>query len=673
MRGPTPILSRHAWPIVAALLTLYGAMAWTGVRNESATFDEMPHLTAGYSYWLTGDYRLDPENGILPQRWAALPLLFQTIRFPRTDQPAWYRADAWNLGYRFFYTLGNDLDRMLWWSRGMIVLFGMALGAVVYLWSRRLFGPAGGMISVIAYVFSPTCLAHGSLITSDMAGALAFTTSLACLWMVLHRVSVGRVMSSGVVMGLLFVSKMSAVLILPVALVVFAARVAIGRPLIVGLRRRHVVDDRPRQLVTLAGVAVVHVAVVAGVIWSFYGLHFTTFRSAEPGRDRMYAGQTIDSLTGNGLVGVVVRRADDLHLLPRPYLHGFAFAVHMSKTRTAFLNGERSVDGWMGFFPYCLMVKTPLAVFAVLLVAGAAVAVRRPGRRGQPPPERHRWAGGIERGVYRTLPIWVFLGVYWLVAIVSHLNIGHRHILPTYPAMFILCGAAGRWLRLGNRVSLAFVGLALAELALESLTIRPHYLAYFNQLAGGPRHGYRHLVDSSLDWGQDLPGLKRWLDGKQPASMKQKPVYLSYFGTASPEYHGLEVISLPSYVSWVPRKVALYRPGTYCISATMLQCIYTDPGGAWRPRYESRYRRVRTELGRILEQRPQDPDARGYLLDAPEGTPERERLEALLIEFDDLRFVRLCDYLRRREPDDSVGYSILIYYLNAQDLQEATN
>ena len=72
--------------------------------------------------------------------------------------------------------------------------------------------------------------------------------------------------------------------------------------------------------------------------------------------------------------------------------------------------------------------------------------------------------------------------------------------------------------------------------ALESVNIRPNYLAYFNQLAGGPSQGYKHLADSSLDWGQDLPALKKWLDGQGLQQPGGSGVYLSYFGTARPEY-----------------------------------------------------------------------------------------------------------------------------------------
>jgi hypothetical protein len=654
------------------LLLVYGALAWSSVRQKSTTFDELAHVTAGYSYWLTGDYRLHPENGILPQRWATLPLLLHDVRFPALDQPSWREADVWKLGYEFFYKLDNDLDRMLWSARGMIVLFGIALGAVVYTWSRQLFGPRGALLSLAMFAISPTCLAHGRLATSDLTATLAFVAALGCLWIAAHRLSLATVSRSAVVMGLLFVSKMSAVLILPIGLVLIAVRLAAGRPLIVVWRGRHVVCRRGRQLAILVAVAAVHAVVVAAVIWLFYGFQYEPLRDAQPDRDFMYGHQTVDSLTADSTLGPVLRWMNDQRLLPNAYLHGFAFAVDMSKARSAFLNGRYSIHGWKTFFPYCFLVKTPLATMAILLAAAAAmVAQWRLSREPRRKPAR-AWTR-VRRGIYRTLPIWVFLAVYWAVAIFTHLNIGHRHILPTYPLLFILCGAAAYWFDRRHRAAIVLVASSLIVLLIESAAIYPHYLAYFNRLAVGPRHAYRHLVDSSLDWGQDLPGLKRWLTQHRAESNTSPPVYLSYFGTGSPEYYGIEATRLPGYMDWRPPELVPLRPGTYCISATTLQCIYIQPPGPWIAEWEENYWIARKGVDEFLRRQQQDAEFRQRLLTDPESAAELAHWNTMFAAFDGLRFARLCAYLRRREPLDSVGYSILIYQVSERDLDVALN
>jgi hypothetical protein len=433
------------------------------------------------------------------------------------------------------------------------------------------------------------------------------------------------------------------------------------------------IRQRWQQLAVLVAVAVVHAIVVAATIWLFYGFRYATFQDAQAGRDHMYGDFTVDSLTEASAIGPIVRWANDQHLLPEAYLHGFAYAVRMSKSRSAFMNGEYSTHGWKSFFPYCLLVKTPLATFVVLLAAAAATVASWRSRGNAKLHQSALVWRRVRRSLYRTAPIWVFLGIYWAVAIGTHLNIGHRHVLPTYPLMFILCGAAGSWFRPRHKVATVLILLAVVELIIESVAIYPHYLAYFNQLAGGPRHGYRHLVDSSLDWGQDLPGLKRWLTERPTAVAGDRPVYLSYFGTGSPEYYGIEASRLPGYMDWRRREMVAIHPGTYCVSATMLACVYIGPRGAWTAEYEQQYWLARQAVDELAARQQQDSGILERLLSDPSAAEELARWNAVFAALDSLRFARLCAYLRRCEPIDSVGYSILIYELSERELDLAQN
>src|SRR6266540_3794327 len=173
--------------LVTLLLSLYVVAAATSVRQKSITFDELGHLTGGVSSWLTSDYRLFPQNGQLPQRWATLLLVMSGVRFPPLDQPGWRASDLEAIGYQFLYAAGNDHDAMLWTARLTMIPLGVLLGWVCYAWARSLFGVAAGIVALFIFVFSPSVLAHGPLATSDLAAALMFTTSLACFWIALHR------------------------------------------------------------------------------------------------------------------------------------------------------------------------------------------------------------------------------------------------------------------------------------------------------------------------------------------------------------------------------------------------------------------------------------------------------------------------------------------------------
>ncbi len=400
----------------------------------------------------------------------------------------------------------------------------------------------------------------------------------------------------------------------------------------------------------LVAAAALQATIVLLLVWAFYDVRYPALRVPAPDQPPLdWQGV----LPAAGSLAPLLELARHHHLLPEAYLYGFAYTRKYAATRAAFLNGRHSWVGWPSFFPYSLVVKTPLWLLGLVLAGAAGAILRRPGGAPREPAR-------VRRNLYRTAPLWVLLGVYWASAIASHLNIGHRHLLPTYPAMLVLAGGLAVWLEAGGRTARLLIAATALAYAVESALTWPNYLAYFNQLVGGPRHGYRHLVDSSLDWGQDLPGLARWLERHAGSGT---PVYLSYFGTGNPDYYRVEARRLPGYFdTWRRHEWYALGGGIYAVSATMLQSVYTKAPGPWAAPYERRYQEGLATLRRLAD---------------PGGDPaERERLmrefmndEFLL--FDHLRFARLCAWLRRREPDDSVGYSILIYRLTDGDVRDA--
>ena len=182
---------------VAALLAVHFALAVASKRHESTTSDEIVHVTGGLSYWKFDDYRLHPENGNLPQRWVALPAWLCGLAFPRPG-PALLedRADARVMGHELFYELHQDHFPMLMAARAMTALLSAALGALIFCWSRRLFGTPGAFVSLAFFVFSPTFLAHGGLATSDVCMALFMLASLGAWWRHLEKPGAGRFLAT---------------------------------------------------------------------------------------------------------------------------------------------------------------------------------------------------------------------------------------------------------------------------------------------------------------------------------------------------------------------------------------------------------------------------------------------------------------------------------------------
>jgi len=642
---------REAAGLVAGL-SLYVLMAVTAASDKSNTFDEIAHLTAGYSYWAFNDYRLQPENGNWPQRIAAAPAVLGGAAFPSRDEPAWQLADMWGVGDRFFFGVGNDIDRWLWLGRFLIALVGAGLGAVTFCWARQLTGPMGGWLALGLFVLSPTMLAHGALVTSDMSAALGLVAACGALWWLLHRVSAVTLAASVLAVTWLALAKFSAVLFVPMAVVLIGIRWRWGKA--------RASTDRV-SVVTGVGIAGLHLAVMWIAIWASYGFRYQAFSAEAPGRFSE-DWSTIQTLPDGGPAPArgLVNVARDWHVLPEAYLYGFSHTVKYSQVRRSFMNGEISRSGRIGFFPYAFAVKTTLPLLILLVLGVAALVIHRP--------------PGI---LYALSPLLVLVAIYGGAALMSPLNIGHRHLLPLYPIVMIVAGCSVLWLprpapRSAKRVAVPqWRPVAVAGVitlggwhAVESLRVRPHYLAYFNQVVGGPSRGYLHLVDSSLDWGQDLPALKSWVDHNIHPGADAEPVYLSYFGTARPEHFGIRAEPLPGLID--QRRVitgAPLRAGIYAISATMLQGVYGVTNGPWTAQDDTQYRNLAAFMGELSS----DPARRAEVARA-EG---RDVLPEVIDSFERFRFARLVAWLRTRPPLADAGHSILIYRLSAADLEVA--
>jgi hypothetical protein len=633
--------------IAALLLAGYFVMAVSASRTKSTTFDEIVHVTAGYSAWINHDQRFDPGNGDFVKRWAVLPLLITRPNFPPLEGEAWRNGDFFPMSRDFMFHRGNDPDAILLQSRSMVALLGVALGALVFVCSRRLFGDTGGIISVAVFAFCPHMLAHGALVSTDLALTFALLAATWCLWRLLHVVSWPTLLASVLAFSLLVISKMSAVLIAPIALILIVARCFNREPWVWRLRQETALLSRGRQGMALVGLIAVHAFAGWIAIWTVF--EFKYLARAEPAAEQLTLLRTPDANV-TGLIGRVAEFSHRHRLLPEGYLKGMEELVGISKRRASFMNGEWHTGGRVAFFPYAFWVKTPPALLC-LLALGLVGAIWSAQRRG--------W-------LYAVMPLCALLFVYAAVALTQGLNIGHRHILPVYPALFILAGSAALLEPMLRRSAKVAIALLAGWYAIDSLVVRPHYLAYFSPVAGGPAQGYRRLVDSSLDWGQDLPGLKSWLD--EHNAQNRDTVFFSYFGTGDPDHHDIASWRLPGFPEWRELQVFAYTPGVYAVSATMFQQVYSTAFGAWNRRYEEEYQATLQRL-RLTPSATADNDA---LASALRTQPEPVWQE-VYNSYEKLRFARLCAWLRatNRAPDAQMGHSILIWKLDDRAIQDA--
>lgn len=633
------------------LLAVQATLGLVGVASQGVTNDETAHLAAGYSFWTLNDYRLQPENGNLPQRWCALPLLLlQPTLDPAAHPELWRLSDVWRIAHAFFFTDGNDSDRFLFAARAAMMLWGTALALLVQFWATRWWGWTGGLLALALTVFSPTVLAHAPLATSDVTATVCLLAALGGWWWCSHQLSFKTVLLTGLLTGLAFIAKFSAVLLLPMFAALAAVRLLSAAPIkwTWGSRTGEWSSVRAKAGACIA-LTVGHGLLTAAVIWTAFGWRYEAVNPAVSERAYFYKTNEIDLEAHDG-VGAVVDWARTHQLLPEAYLQGFVFVRTHATARAAFLAGDFRDDGWWWFFPATFLWKSTLGELLVTAALTLALIVKL---------TRWRHTRVIASALYRYSPLLIFAAIYGGVSLASSLNIGQRHILPLYAILFIFAG--GLVQLAGSRAKRALLLLPVAFSATACAAVFPHFLTYFNQPSGGSAQGWRKLVDSSLDWGQGLPALKHWLhENRRP----EEVVYLSYFGSDDFRFRQIDAIPLaPSYQHYEPRRFEPLGPGLYCLTATMLQDVYSPIKGMWTPRMEHDYWLARTRAEEHLASGAWENRIVDFGRDNTYPLWVLERL----------RFARLTQYLRLREPDAVVANSIFVYRLSAHEVDTMVN
>lgn len=645
--------------LIVAIVVIFGVLEVASMREKSLTFDELFHVTGGYTYWKTNDYRIHATNGNLTQRWEALPLLAVGPRLPSTDRPEWYHPDYFGLQYgkEFFFRSGNNPVPLVWLPRLMTLVLGLLLALLVYKWSKDLYGRLGGFISLVLYAFSPNILAHAHLATSDVPATFGFTLALYCLWRLLHHLTWGRLAASCLAMAAASLLKFSCPLLAPVGLVMAAARVARGKPLPVGSKNhRREVQGRLRISLVMLFLVVVHLAVVWGAIWSAYGFRYSTFAEFESGRDEFDDEWSWVLDMRNKPAVEVIRFAQRHKLLPEAFLYGLGHTVHSStEGRPSYLLGEVHERGTWYYHPYCYLIKSTLP--ALLLIAGMILTYLVRWTRA---PARRRWSV-IRTDLYRTIPLTSLLVVYWSTSLSTALNLGVRHLLPVLPATFILCGVLSQWFRRtsGNSQKCLHPRLALAICLLltwhvaEAVRGFPDYISYFNQTVR-PSQAYKYVVDSNLDWGQELPALAKWIATRRTLDVTRQPIYFFYVGTDSPERFDVDAINFFDHlrINISPRP---FEPGIFCIST---YAIYGGTVPRWNDESEQTYRWLLEQLG-------------SQQTIAEAGGFESATVQGWCDELGRLQMLRFMAYLRAREPEDTIKQAFQVFYFNERDLHAA--
>jgi hypothetical protein len=528
----SPLHALREWLFSAAVaLVILAWMAAAGSRlaaRLSPTMDEPTHLSAGLS-GLNGDYRQATGNLFFTQKWAAWPLARRGLRpvDPQVQQELGW--DPVLVGETLVLS-GGDPREILAPARRMTLALCVFSGVLVWCWAGWLGGPWAGAAAALLYATSPVVLANGVLVTTDTGAAFWYMAALASYARLLRSPRPLSAALAGFCAAMMLLSKFSIVAWLGGAALLLAW---------------HLWKERGAK--GQAPLATLHVlALVVGwtTIWAFFGWNF------RPG------GFTYLQATPPTALGHAVLLLDRLRALPEPYLRDILTFREMIRPRTAYLLGEFRQGGFWDYFPVAFLAKSTIAM---LLALGTWPFVRRR-------------APGAARSL---APLAAGAVGYAAVALATPLNIGVRHILPLFLLAAVAGGVAVARLAGRGTAARAFAAVIALLAAAEGISACAQPLAWFNLASGGPMAGWRIMVDSSLEWGGDLPDLIAWEAGMR-ATDRDSPVFVSLLGPPGHEHTGLAAVNMGWAFEFGP-----VRPGYFIFSATRLVGGPQEHYGEW--------------------------------------------------------------------------------------------
>jgi len=573
------VLEIIPWLILGLFILASFILMFNASQQESATMDELAHIPSGYGYVRYLDYRLNPEHPPLIKALAALPLLFQKLNFP-TDKSSW-QTDVngqWAVGAQFLYEstpaggqAGNDADKIIQWSRLGPMLLTILLIFFIYIWAKELIGRWWALFPTFLFGFSPTVLAHGHYVTTDIGAALGIFIASYYFVKFLFKPSRRHLIFAGVALGIAQLTKFSAVLLIPFfgfLIIVFCLWEFKnkGYGLFAGFGQLLKIFFRYIfYLIIIFAIGYFIVYLVYFVFTLNYPVEKQksdtqfTLTSFAGGPDRNWESCRLDSKIS------LARRARCLaeiniwmsqNKILRPlgqYMLGVLMVFQRSAGgNTAYFLGEVSAAGWWYYFPVVFILKESIPSL-ILIAFALLLGIWRVLKCFRFYTSYFRKFWDYLATHFAEFSMLAFIVLYWAYSINSPLNIGVRHILPTMPFIYILTASSlKKWMNgkivilgsfwkklLASLATLAkfslkgtLIGALLAWYLTETLFTAPHFLSYFNQFGGGTDNGYQYVTDSNYDWGQDLKRLTQWV--KENGVDK---ISVDYFGGGNPKYY----------------------------------------------------------------------------------------------------------------------------------------
>jgi len=566
-------LKKYYKAIIVVIMTFFTVVSVLNAKNDAVTFDEIAHIPAAYSYVTEHDTRLNPEHPPLIKDLAGLPLLFLNLKFDTTksfwtgELPNKWDEGQWAAGRHLLYEAGNNPDMIIFWSRIPIVMLSIIFGLFLFKWGREIAGTSAGLFALTLYAFDPNILGHNHFLTTDLGIAAFFTFSFYYFLKFIKHPTWKNIFLGGLFLGLLLVSKFSAIVAVPVF-----GLILLVYPLVKNNREGE--NNWKTRLANLGkyilkGICAFIVAFI--VIWIVYKAN--TYRMPKEVFD-----QTIDFFfdsSDSNLKASITNRG--LHALnnselTRPWSN-YMFGPAWMFKRVSGGNGayflQQVGNGFKWYFQVVFAIKETLPF---LLLASLALLFTFK-QSVQTIASNFKSFRGLRSALAKFLrfsvswyAMFIFIILYAYLSITGGLNIGFRHLFPILPfAYLLITKKTFDFIKEKHVVTQKALWIIFAILIVwivaEPIANYPSYTSYFNETIGGSKNGYHYVTDSNTDWGQDLKRLKIWLD-QHPTIDK---IHVDYFGGGNVPYY-LGEKAIPWYDSMRP-----VQPGWYAISTNYLQ------------------------------------------------------------------------------------------------------
>lgn len=535
---------------VVALLTIHVGLITVNILTTFPTRNEVGHLSAGVSHWRTGTFSLYNVNPPLWGMVAVLPVLPFHPQLPSVDSNIPGGRIEWQVSRLFAEANSVDYWTMIRLSRITGAVWSVLAGIVIYRWSRGLFGETAGLIGLTLWCFDPNIIAHASLLTSDMPLTLAVFAATYGFRAYLKQPSWEGAVLCGIALGLTQVTKFTALILYLVwPFLWFLQRTALGRrgacsPSDEPSRSENSSGegdgDRKGAKATIGqlGILLVTSLIVINACYAFDG-SFQKLKQFEFFSQALRDGEEHDR-GGNRFRGSWLGEIPIP--LPADFVRGLDIQrVDFEKGMPSYLDGEVRQTGWWYYYLAAFLYKVPLGTI-ILIILAAVLAFKRSTSRINCLDELFIWFPA--------------LSILTIVSSQTGFNHHFRYVLPVLPFFFVAASRVGLFFdrprtvpsernqrRLAGGSLPSFPAVAVTFLLgwtiLSSVSVVPHSLAYFNEIAGGPDEGYKHLIDSNIDWGQDMWRLQKWVKDhpqKKPLSI----AYLNYI-----EYKSITDLDFP--------------------------------------------------------------------------------------------------------------------------------